>query len=177
MTYKKSRQKRMSFVEIKRNKDKNKCVFVSMRDISSSHLVPEEGKTYHFFDDGKIGLSRHYLATVEKVIPMKYVRKKMRDLYRAWVYEAISCYWVYASKSDYAVKCSIKEFDNNPIWFFRTKGGGWFSIDYPNFWMSGKLDIDGEYFKSSLEAHKNVPDALKTLKDSEELRKKMNGEL
>lgn len=145
-----------------------------MRGISSRSSVPEKGKTYHFFDDGKIGFSRHYLATVEKVVPMKYVRKKMRRLYIAWVHAAISCYWVYAAKSDYAVKCSIEKFDDNPIWFFRTKNGGWFSIDYPNFWMSGELDITGEFFKSCLEAHKNSPDALKALEESDEDLKMRN---
>lgn len=31
-------------------------------------MIPEIGKTYHFFDDGKIRESRHYIALVKTII-------------------------------------------------------------------------------------------------------------
>ena len=37
--------------------------------------VPEVGKKYHFFDDGKISPSRHYIAQVEQIIDMKEARR------------------------------------------------------------------------------------------------------
>jgi len=175
MSYKRSKPRKKSHVEIMRMRYGYSYCLDSM-DEDREDFVPEVGKTYHFFDDGKIGLSRHYLATVEKIVPMKYVRKKLRGLYRAWEQESIETYWLYAMKSDYAVKCSIKKFDVLPVWFFRTKSGGWFSIDYPMFWMGGKLDVDGTYFTASLEAHKNNLNALEILEKSEETRKHLNGE-
>ena len=36
----------------------------------SKQQIPEVGKQYHFFDDGKIRPSRHSIATVLRVIPI-----------------------------------------------------------------------------------------------------------
>ena len=141
--------------------------------------IPEVGKTYHFWDDGKTSLSRHYFAKVERVVPMKHVRKKMRCLYFAWVTESINCYWVYATKSDYAVCCSIKEYDKSPVWFFRTKGGGWFSIDYPRTWMSGRLDVENKTYESTIEdfdGQEEYSEYVNTLKKLEEQRIQLNKE-
>ena len=35
--------------------------------------IPEIGKTYSFFDDGKTGFSRRYKATVLDIIPSNVV--------------------------------------------------------------------------------------------------------
>lgn len=35
--------------------------------------------------------------------------------------------------------------DDYLVYFVRDTKGGWFSIDYPHGWMSGLLDVDGEY--------------------------------
>ena len=34
-------------------------------------MIPEVGKFYHFWDDGKCGVSRHYIAKCEEIIPIK----------------------------------------------------------------------------------------------------------
>ena len=41
--------------------------------------------------------------------------------------------------TDYFIKASIPGYDKNPIWFVRTKGGGWFSFETVACWMSGRL--------------------------------------
>lgn len=104
--------------------------------------IPQIGKTYHFYDDGKTSESRHYFAKVERIVPIKYVRRRMKDLTWAWRSEAIHASHLFATISDYAIAATIKGYEDHCIvWFFRTKDGGWFSIDYPHFWMSGRLDV------------------------------------
>ena len=98
--------------------------------------VPQVGEVRHFFDDGKMSDSRHYIATIKTVIPYK---KASQNLKKVWKEERWRCYWVYAYETDYFIKASIPEYDNKPIWFVRSKYGGWFSIDYMGWLMSGRL--------------------------------------
>ena len=98
--------------------------------------VPQVGEVRHFFDDGKMRDSRHYMATITKVIPYKNASQKLKKI---WKKERWSCYWLYAYETDYFVKASIPKYDKMPIWFVRTKDGGWFSIDFMGWWMSGRL--------------------------------------
>lgn len=60
--------------------------------------------------------------------------------------------WLYAEETDYFVECSIPEYDENTVWFVRSVGGGWFSIDVQSLWMSGRLmpvEFNAEeYFKN-----------------------------
>lgn len=43
--------------------------------------IPEIGKTYAFFDDGKTGFSRRYKATVTGIIPFHLIKAKCLGLY------------------------------------------------------------------------------------------------
>ena len=143
--------------------------------------VPVIGKQYHFFDDGKIRESRHYMATVvDKITPEQakdiYVNRLGLDvwesLYRIWreeidkhrqsnnfkvlTYDSmeVGAPWLYAEETDYFIKCSIPDYDKNDVWFVRTVDGGWFSLDTVNVWMAGRLDVSGERFKSLEELQK-----------------------
>ncbi len=111
--------------------------------------IPEVGKEYHIFDDGKIRPSRHYLAKVIEVIPFE---KADSELLATWENEVKDCYWLYSKTTDFFVKAE-SDFDENPLYFVRTIDGGWFSINYPNWWMSARLDIDGSLYKSMLEQY------------------------
>lgn len=108
--------------------------------------IPEIGKTYAFFDDGKTGVSRRYKATVTGIIPLHLVEAKYPELYCSWQCEAGFVPSLYANSTDYFVKCSIPKYeDDHFVYFVRDTKNGWFSIDYPHGWMSGLLDVDGEY--------------------------------
>ena len=127
--------------------------------------LPIVGKEYHFFDDGKISNSRHYIAKVIELIPIEEAKKIMistpRDyneeinqnvfidmsLLDIWIDEKLSCDWLYAPVTDYIIKASIPEYDKDPIYFARTKDGGWFSMDVTNWWQGGRLDIDGKLYE------------------------------
>lgn len=106
--------------------------------------LPEIGKEYHIFDDGKIRESRHYICKIVDIIPFEDCKDK--KLIKAWENEVKECHWLYSPKTDYFIK-TTSSFDNNPLYFVRTSNGGWFSIDYPNWWMSAELDIDGSLYK------------------------------
>lgn len=112
--------------------------------------VPEVGKEYHIFDDGKISPSRHYIIEVVEVIPAMQSAGLYPELYDAWKENVKEAYWLFAEDTDFFVKAT-SNYDVNPLYFVRTTDGGWFSIDYPNVWMGARLDIDGELYKSMME--------------------------
>lgn len=112
--------------------------------------VPEVGKEYHIFDDGKISFGRHYVAKVTEVLPFEKVANPESQLYRAWEENIMEAYWLFAQDTDYFVKAE-SSYDNNPLFFVRTVDGGWFSIDYPNVWMGARLDIDGSLYEKMKE--------------------------
>ena len=108
--------------------------------------LPEIGKTYNCFDDGKISESRMYQVTITEIVPFD---KADGELLELWEEEGISSYWLF-DKTDYFVKFTSTEFKDEPNGVFaRTKDGGWFGLG--NYWNSGRLDIDGslmEYLKN-----------------------------
>lgn len=109
--------------------------------------VPEPGKEYHIFDDGKISPSRHYIAKIVEVIPFEEIDTAILD---AWKNEKSFCDWLYATETDCFVK-AISNFDDEPLHFVRTVDGGWFSINYPDGWMGARLDIDGKLYNRMIE--------------------------
>lgn len=107
--------------------------------------IPEIGKTYAFFDDGKTGLSRRYKATVLDTIPSKVVEELDPELFAGWKENLDKADFLYAPITDFFIKCSIPKYDDSFVYFVRDKKDDWFSIDYPHAWTSGLLDVDGEY--------------------------------
>lgn len=51
--------------------------------------IPEVGKIYAFFDDGKTGFSRRYKATVLGIIPFHLIKAKYPELYCRWKSEIV----------------------------------------------------------------------------------------
>lgn len=106
--------------------------------------VPEVGKEYHIFDDGKIRPSRHAIATIAEVIPFKDCTDNA--LMSTWAEEVTECYWLYANETDYFIKATTT-FDSEPLYFVRTTDGGWFSLG----WFGARLDIDGSLYEKMKE--------------------------
>lgn len=139
--------------------------------------VPVLGKEYYFFDDGKISPSRCYKAKVtgiyhynEKInvnvydydlgetrqMPIQVVHKKEVDDHRQGENftvlggdTTVGAPWLYAEKTDYFIKCEIKGYDDNDIWFARTIHDDWFSMDVASSWQSGYLDVDGKRYEDA----------------------------
>ena len=110
--------------------------------------VPEVGKEYHIFDDGKIRPSRHYIAKIVKLIYPEDAYE-ITALYKAWQEQVEECYWLFAKETDYFVVAE-SDYDKDLIYFVRTTDGGWFSIDYPGCWMGARLDIDGSLYNEMM---------------------------
>lgn len=101
--------------------------------------IPEVGKNYWFFDDGKITHSRLYQAKVLEVLDPDKVPDFVKE---AIVQNREDADWIFKDTTDKVIRCSIKDYDENDIWFIRTKEDGWFSLDIQSSWQGGCLDVD-----------------------------------
>jgi hypothetical protein len=110
--------------------------------------IPEVGKEYHIFDDGKVRPTRHFIAKILEVISFEDCKDE--ELLAAWKSNVEFGYWLYAPETDYFVKAE-SDFDENYLYFVRTKDNGWFSIDVTSWWQSVRLDIDGSLYKTMVE--------------------------
>ena len=118
--------------------------------------IPEVGKEYHIFDDGKVRSSRHSICKICKVIPFDECSDL--ELLKAWNDEVLRAYWLFSPETDYFVNGVVKKEDSvfEIHYFVRTLDGGWFSIDYPESWTASRLDIDGGLFKILDEQYKEL---------------------
>ena len=108
--------------------------------------VPEVGKKYHCFDDGKITFSRHYIIEVTEVLGHNAFKKKYPEMFQTYLDESRQCYWLYSRSSDKFIICHAKEdrqesFDLEVA--VRTKQGGWFTIGKDSFYC-GTFDVTGK---------------------------------
>ena len=103
--------------------------------------VPEVGKEYRAFDDGKIRPSRLEVVKITELIPFD---KADEELINEWKQNVEECYWLYATETDYFAK---GEWDDETSYFVRTEDGGWFSL---GFWAS-RLDADGSLYEKMIE--------------------------
>lgn len=111
--------------------------------------IPEIGKQYHIFDDGKIKPSRHAIIEVVDIIPFdKCKNDKLLDF---WRQEVEDCDWLYATETDYFIKTNLD--DDMGAYFVRTTEGGWFSLGF----FGSRLDIDGRLYELMI---KNYGDIL-----------------
>lgn len=136
--------------------------------------IPEIGKKYHFFDDGKCSDSRHYIAECVNMITPKEAKKVTftfgegdeqytTNLWTLWKKQCEECrnkkgsflevlgadkqgYWLYSPETDYFICCKVNDYDDNLLWFVRTVKGRWFSLDIQSDWQSGELDVDCEKY-------------------------------
>jgi hypothetical protein len=88
-------------------------------DVSGCVLgLPEIGKTYNCFDDGKIRESRMYQVTINEIVPFE---KADNELLELWEEEGLPSYWLF-EKTDYFIKFTSNEFKDEPNGVFaRTK--------------------------------------------------------
>lgn len=135
--------------------------------------IPEVGKFYHFFDDGKTSISRHYICKCEKIITPEEAKnikvevphwdfeskseyKEIMSLYDKWKYEVYECDWLYSNDTDYFIECFCPQYDENNLWFVRTKyDDGWFSINIQSCWQAGRLDTNESIFNSIIKELEN----------------------
>ena len=107
--------------------------------------IPEVGKRYHCFDDGKITFSRHFIIKVDEVLNFMQFKKKYPEMVTQYIQETKSCYWLYARRTDKFV-ITFKGENNELGVYIRTKDGGWFGIG--SWWNSAELDVTGKLWKN-----------------------------
>lgn len=103
--------------------------------------IPEVGKKYHCFDDGKITFSRHYMIQVDEVLGYMAFKKKYPEWFQRYIEEARESYWLFSRSSDKFIITHNGENDELGV-FVRTKQGGWFGIG--PWWNEGRLDVTSE---------------------------------
>ena len=127
-----------------------KVKIISLKDFTDNKQpVPkcDNETVYAFFDDGKSGYSRRYIAKVQLIVPFEDVKRNDKNLYNEWKREVKDCYWLFAKETDYFVSCTVFGFSEQPVWFVRTLDGGWFSLECGSLWWSGSLDVTGRKCK------------------------------
>lgn len=135
----------------------------------NNNNLPEIGKKYNCYDDGKIRPSRHCVAEIKEIISIDDFKKRFIDkgdtegLQRV-LDDIERCDWLYKplEEQDVVVIAEMSGEccnDDEPIdYFFRTVDGrckGWFSAN-PDGWWSAELDTDGsltESLKNDLEKY------------------------
>lgn len=151
----------------------------------NNKILPEVGKKYHFFDDGKLHISRHYIATVLRVVPFdeakdiivkefdynladdsKSDEECLVDQYiiDTWHRERTDHHWLYNKdeETDCFIEISVPEYDEYNLWAVRTKWGYFFTMDIQSSWQGGVLDVDNSHFnefKQNLEWYNKNTDA------------------
>ena len=114
--------------------------------------LPEIGKRYHFFEDGKSGPSRHYIVEVTNIVSFKTITDvELLDAYKVEVEEGD---FLYAPETDYFVYGRKVLFNNtldteDEFIFIRTYYGGWFS--FGRWFMDGQLDVDNSKYNEIIE--------------------------
>lgn len=118
----------------------------------NKQALPELGKRYHFFEDGKSGPSRHYIIEIIEIIPFEeMIDGELLDIYDAEVEEAD---FLYAPETDYFVYGRKVLLDNtldmeDEFIFIRTNYGGWFSFGH--WFEDGQLDVDSSKYSEIVE--------------------------
>lgn len=107
--------------------------------------IPEVGKKYHCFDDGKIRPSRHYIIQVDEVLGYMQFKKKYPEKFQLYIKQAKDHYWLYSRHSDKFIITYKGE--NGEIGIYtRTKQGGWFGIG--DLFDCGYLDVTGKLWNN-----------------------------
>ena len=128
--------------------------------------IPEVGKVYHVFDDGKITLSRHMLVKCVAVIPFnEFINDhKYKKPLLKWMYSVSPNHWVYRDNTDYIVVCedvndvaserALRGGDwDKLLYYTRTLDGGWFG--FGTLLDDGLLDVDRSVWKDFYKAAHN----------------------
>ena len=145
----------------------------------------EIGKEYHFWDDGKVSPSRHYICKVIDIITLEQAKDIMLEftqfdymcdyfnqhfkgvideennifpkmsLYDIWMCQKEMADWVFADETPYFIKISIPTYDENDLYCVSMKHGGWFSLDIQSGWQGGILDIDNKKWNYIMDEYIN----------------------
>ena len=97
----------------------------------------EIGKKYNFFDDGKISISRHYIAEVKDIIPFHafYMSSFIEDV----IQDHLDYNPIYVEDPQKVIVCTINDYIKGQFFFIKMSDntGNYFSVN-DVYWV-GKL--------------------------------------
>lgn len=102
--------------------------------------LPEIGKLYYAYDDGKIRPSREYTVIIDELI--EDIEKLPEGIYEAWSEEANDCFWLFSEESDYIAVGHVDNEEKEKCYFVRTHGGHWHSIHTQDSIVGDNLALD-----------------------------------
>lgn len=144
----------------------------------------EIGKFYHFWDDGKSSISRHYICKCEGIITVEESKELLFEsyywneednvsvaltLYDIWTKNKEECPWLYAGNTPYFVVISCPKYDDKLLYCAKTKDGTWFSMNVQTWWQSGLLDHEERKLKRIIE---DLEDTINHPKFSEDAKER-----
>lgn len=90
--------------------------------------LPEIGKTYSAYDDGKIRPSREFSVTISRIIPHESAEP---EIIEKWKKEIETIHWLFSDTTDYFIE------DTDHDIYARTNRGEWYGIT-----INALLDTD-----------------------------------
>jgi hypothetical protein len=81
--------------------------------------MPEIGKIYNCYDDGKISESRRYKVTIKEIIPFKEIDK---DTLEQWKEEVKECDFLYEKETDFSINRFVLTILHNACGFKSVAG-------------------------------------------------------
>lgn len=102
--------------------------------------LPEIGKFYDCYDDGKIRDSRKYLVRITNIVPFSEISS---EILKKWEEYKEEYDWLFAKETDYFIIANSYErgeFCLSESIFVRTNDGEWFSMG--DLWNSGLLIVE-----------------------------------
>lgn len=119
--------------------------------------IPEVGKEYSFFLDGRVKEEDKYLARVLAIYPFEATAKKMiykyDDVYEEvipnplmdlWLEAVMDVFWILSEQTDYIVELHIPILCPQNVYVARTVDGGWHAFETTSSRQFGILDVTGE---------------------------------
>lgn len=132
--------------------------------------MPEIGKVYAFFDDGKVGAMRQFTAMVTRILTMEdamdkkiYGKPLNGKEIEDWVvnhckgeyWHSLYDYWMAAKYSSnwhenmyqepiYFIELAIPRYDNHLLYAVPAFDHGWWTFSLYDDWESGELDVERE---------------------------------
>lgn len=121
----------------------------------------EIGKKYNFFDDGKIWISRHYIAEVTDIIPFDefHMQTYINDI----IQDNLDYNPIYTKYPHEVIICKIYDYVKGPFFFIKMNDntGNYFSVN-DSYW-DGKLCTKQWCIENIINTESYNPDLVKQI--------------
>lgn len=123
-------------------------------------MLPEVGKKYWHYDDGKIRPSRQETVVINKILPFSEISEELRNKISKeieeydWIYNNIDDYF---DTNNYIIFATNLDMIGHPwdkgdeeIIYLLDKKDKWYGFGVNCYWNQGQLDVDGKLTEEML---------------------------